>query len=253
MLRYWEVVDANGMILAAGLDDSNEKFNPYHGAGGRFSSGGGGGGPQMAPDTGGNVSGGSGGGGGGGSIPRFSEKNLPESVRNQGLLMESVVGMDPKLRNAVDEYTGKDAYIGLNGNLRKGKKLNKKQQDIAEQLDRVIHQKLEAITYRGGGNSANKFLENFKEGSEFEDAGFGSTSLNPAKATAFAKSAVLFQIKTKQGAYLETVTNKEWGDKEQEVLLPRKSRFRISSIKKGIDVPLPSGSKKFTVIYVEAI
>ncbi len=180
---------------------------------------------------------------------------VPEAIQMQGELISDVAAMNDNLIDALEDYTG-GGFEDLNLSLRRGEEIFAEQAETTKQLDMITSQSLGETTtvYRGmGSRSGPEFLENaeriLNEGGTIRDDGFISTTLNPRVAGKFARQKpVMLQIRTKKGAYLESVTANKG---EHEVLLPRATEFRVLGIDKKVQ-ELSTG-KEFTVVRVEVI
>jgi hypothetical protein len=199
--------------------------------------------------------------------PRFS-KDTPKAVQASGRATSRKNLLE---KMSIGDYTD-HGYKPINKALRKGRtpsgKLPKrggidfgiKRSDQLKTLDKATGKKLsEPVTvYRGVGSTGQSQLDNarkaLKEGGTVSDKGFMSTSVNPAAAVeGFAEPPpVLLQIQTDKGAYLEPVSRVKG---EMEMLLPRKSEFRILGVDEKVKIDgLDDGEiDTFTVIRMERI
>jgi hypothetical protein len=190
-------------------------------------------------------------------LPRLEENDIPSALKEQADRIKS----DPDSMKAVENYTrnktpdGEPIHKVLNAAARGLVPMPDNLKPLVERLDGLTRQTLPSPTavYCALGERGNEFLEKCKraaaEGVELEDLGFGSTSLDPHAARTFADPGhrVLTQIVAKQGAYLAPVSSYDEG--EQELLLPRGSRFRVL----GFDENVMIRAMGFTVIRLEQV
>lgn len=159
-----------------------------------------------------------------------------------------------ELDNAVFEYTT-SRYMDINGGLRDGKVLNKSNRDIANKLDYAINNstiKDGTTLYRGttleslglSGSVKNLKVSDLKnlEGKTITDNAFMSTSTSQKSASIFSGRSmntsgnVEFVINVngnKKG--LNVGKNSNFGDKENEVLLPRNANLKVTKVKRRLN------------------
>lgn len=133
----------------------------------------------------------------------------------------------PGVQKTVSEYMNEDGYSDINGALRSGDWMNGPEKERIQLMDDAFAQvgrrtTQEITVYRGVENKSA-----FGESISFMDRGFVSTSASREEAGKFAmgeKSAVA-AIKIPAG---KPVLVPYGSGGEQEVILPRNSRFKIS-------------------------
>ena len=115
---------------------------------------------------------------------------------------------------------------------------------VIKELDKMMsvsRAKEPMVVYRGiHGLSSQKFYEDFAEGAEMQDKGFMSTSIDPNRAKIFAGSGYgLVKILVPKGASAMSMRYKEDGTdfsafpNENEILLPRNTKYRVVGFEKG--------------------
>lgn len=121
----------------------------------------------------------------------------------------------------------------VNRPLRKGEGLNNTAAFDKKNLDHVTaHPLTQALTVHRGymGFEPEK---DFPPGHEFTDHGFAGTSIEPRVAKRFTMGGHTFQIHLKPGDHAhhldEGMSVERQKRSEQEVLLPRSTRFRVHS------------------------
>lgn len=115
---------------------------------------------------------------------------------------------------------------------------------VTQELDKmfsIARTKEPMVVYRGISNlSADEFFGEYKLGAEIQDKGFMSTSINGVKSSGFAgKGYGLFKIRVPAGASALSMRYTEDGKRfsaypnEDEILLPRNTRYRVVGFEKG--------------------
>lgn len=184
--------------------------------------------------------------------------------------------------SAIQGYT-LGGYKSLNESLREGRPLSIADKHMADNLDRAIESSPEfdspKIVYRGvniGDNvvsshgaemigmneserstATRKYIADyaestFKPGSVIESRGFQSTSFNvdPALDASLSKKSpgIIFEIAAKKGAFLNGVSKY---DDENELLLSRKTKYRIVKVIRSAKFSRMDSDVERTVIQVE--
>ena len=150
--------------------------------------------------------------------------------------------IDAETRDDIETYTG-SMYTAINRYHRYGDSGNEQIDEITERLNTLIKGntiKEDVMLYRGAGKSTfgdemyNDMLSNPDKyvGTEIEDAGFMSTSVNPAVSF---DGELKFEIKTPKGTNAfflgNDLSSTPW---EAEVLFPTNTKMKIASLaKKG--------------------
>jgi len=174
--------------------------------------------------------------------PKDWESAHPTPVLTE--TQKAVVNSAPIAKEAVDSYSG-SGYSGINAALRQAKveawnsgtsaltTLSKEQAMRVAALDVVTRVGLRepppSEVYRGvKSNDFTRYVDSLGVGQTFTDSGFVSTSTEWWTANNFgnASGGTIMKIKTRQGLSI-----KAWSSHsgENEVLLPRGSRFKITS------------------------
>lgn len=127
------------------------------------------------------------------------------------------------------------------------------------------------VTYRGlayqnfpeqredGGSTQEDYArfakERYPEGSVHTFNNYQSTSIDPSKATSFASSEVVMEIKAKSSIALGSISS--W-ESEKEILINRNTKFKVVAVKENVPYDARGGFGKrterpFTVIQLEEI
>lgn len=197
------------------IEFEGQKFNPHHGAGGRFASGGGGGGAFGSEDA----------------AHKWASSHESRTIAGSG--PDSDLDVD-----ALASYTGTD-YLAINGGLRSGN-LPPNQKMRVMVMDGMIGRSKpldqDVTAFRGVNGEV---AANLKSGTTFKDNGFVSSSfkMNVAKDFASGKAEVGLNLgspgavmeihipKGSKGRYVDSIM----GDRaEMEFLLPRGARFEVN-------------------------
>jgi hypothetical protein len=155
----------------------------------------------------------------------------------------------------IKKYTAHDfkktpAYERINGALRRDSPLKAEDQKVVDALDRVIQanpSQTDAVLYRAIAREADQPpLPEMKPGDTFSDKGFVSTSTNWTTGSDFQQSGKaehrMLQIKVPKGTpALAVGKHIKDGPTENEVILPRGSKFKVSEVK---EVDLPHRGKR---------
>lgn len=153
-------------------------------------------------------------------------------------------------KNAVFVYTT-SKYTSINGKLRKGKALNASEKNTVANLDNAMKKsKLSKDTtlYRGTSPEGLGINKNIREmsaadvksliGKTIKDSSYTSTSKNQKAADNFSgrgdyKGNVKIVITAKKGRKaLDVGNNSNFGDREQEVILPRGANIKITGARR---------------------
>ena len=171
------------------------------------------------------------------------DAKLSDIARETGVTWDS---MPDQARVAVRRYTG-DGYVEINDYLRFGGdgSASADIDEVIADLDETIARselKRDLIVYRGMKNLGMEDPSMvFVPGMVFQDAGFVSTSVDSRIGRSFARrGGYVAEIKLPKGtrALVPTFRSGEFDEKgvfvsaEQEVVLPRDSRFRVYEISK---------------------
>jgi hypothetical protein len=187
------------------IEFEGEKFNPRHGAGGRFAPGGGGAAGAIQPGNG-----------------------------MWGAAYQDQIDLDAAEERAVEVYTW-SGYARINGGLRKAPdEISVGNKNHIRNLNSAIAKgkptDIDVIGFRGVGGPV---AAQMKPGTVFADKGFVSTSFSHSVAESFAPSGgragtgKVLEIhipKGSRGVYVGRVVPAR---SEMEFLLPRNARFRI--------------------------
>jgi hypothetical protein len=139
---------------------------------------------------------------------------------------------------AVNNYTSSE-YDPINAHLRWGKEIGKDQDLTIKRTDEALKAmpKFNGTVYRGTKLSQD-LIDGYKVGETITERAYVSTSRS--KDQAFAGNA-RFVIQSKSGVDVSASSNYE---KEQEVLIPRNSKFKVLRKRK---------QKGDTIIYLEEV
>lgn len=163
----------------------------------------------------------------------------------------------PSQRKAVEAY-GADGYKSVNASLREGKKPSAKDAKVIAEMDGYMKSAKpldeDVVVFRGGALPSG-----LRVGTEFSDAGFGSTSGDVDVATRFAGTGKpIMQIKIPKGAKaLPFGAAMGGGDFESELIVPRGTRYRVTGMgkmKRRVSYrkfPSGTGTKTVTIPTVE--
>jgi hypothetical protein len=202
-----------------------EKYNQCHGPGGKFCS-----------------SGKS--GGGSGDTPHYAEEGSPELT--EALMVDAKTAMSFGLTKedieVVSDYQG-SGYAVMNGSLRREavNPVPPKVQDKVDKLDAVLAKTTldqDTVVYRGLTSSSIAHSASKLKGSVIEDPAFISTSKSLSVANQFAQSSslqreqmpILMEIRLPKGTHALDLAKKvpsPMSDREQEVLMPRRTRLKV--------------------------
>jgi len=139
--------------------------------------------------------------------------------------------LSDKEKNAIKNYQG-DGFEKMNASLRNGNPPGEK----VKELDAIINKfrlSQDFTVYRGVGNTVSKQIEdNWKEGViEFSDKAFVSTSMSKKIAERFSKNTMEISL-PKGHPVLDIVTENFEHSPEQEILLPRNVKFKVTSVRR---------------------
>lgn len=135
-------------------------------------------------------------------------------------------------KKALSSYADDQQYKEINGGLRTGK-LDPKHQATVDAMDDAISKapgfKDDTVLYRGVGPEVTRHL---KEGVEFQDNGYTSTTKNIDVSTEFAMDAVI-EMKVPKGTKAASMDGAgvQWGKgkkSENEYVLPRGTKYRVT-------------------------
>lgn len=204
--------------------------NPCHTPGGSSKGG------QFCDEKGGSS------GGGSSAKSGSGDKGSGSSSSGQST---STVKLSKSQENALTKYSG-SAHQTINSGLRSGKLSASDKKTVAE-LDSAMKasdKKMELIgnpkLYRAADipeiKNALKQNKNLV-GVEFTDKGFVSTtkSLDVAKSFQRGDSQILIVSAPKGTKMIDMAKHSEFGDKEQEVLLSRGLKFKVTKVEKVKD------------------
>jgi len=140
-------------------------------------------------------------------------------------------------RFAAQEYQATNLYKYLNGDLRSGKELKPNTERVREQLDGMMDRSSlpkPVMLFRGGvnqfgGEGFGSQPVTIKAGTTIEDKGYGSTSTTWETSVNFGDGG-LIAIRAPKGSKaigFGKVVGRNFND-ENEILLPRGSRYRVT-------------------------
>lgn len=180
---------------------------------------------------------------GGSSTPKQSSYDKPFSEAHSEKLSKGAVSkLSTPQKKAIEGYSGADARI-INDNLR-GKEsfrvLNDNDHKQIAVMDSAIasHELPEDTALYRGFTLSPRGISKVKVGQTITDKSFVSTSLNPDVAHSYSgakkgvKGSVIMKVNAPKGTKgLPMSTLSEWPG-EHEVLLPRGTTFKITSMRK---------------------
>ena len=193
---------------------------------------------------------GSGGGGGVVSESIVGARGVPKKgvVEDHEAWSEHHDGpaLSDKQKEAAAFYQG-NGFIPMNGYLRRGEHESQAVKDRIADLDTAMSgaAKLQEpiVVHRG----LSRVPEGLKAGAVFQDKGYVSTTTDEWKAKEFMEEAdvpVVMRIKVPKGKAVLSMSyatkDPSFGD-EQEVLLPRGSKFKVERMDYQPDPDMPSG------------
>ena len=110
---------------------------------------------------------------------------------------------------------------------------------------------MDIMEARGYKRNEEGFIaDSFPMGGTYSSEAYMSTSLDPSRATGFASSGVVLEIKSKKAAPVVNIS--AWDITEKEMVIPRNQKYKIVGIVKN---PIIQGSRatENTVIQLEEI
>lgn len=148
-------------------------------------------------------------------------------------------------KSSISDY--KETSTHLNDYLRHGegtkKNASEEHYHLMHNLDHVTDHKMQhpAVVFRGVSRNMAHFAKNLRPGNEFTDDGYVSTSYNRGVASAFGHSDLsqndfnirnhVFKIHLRPGDRAHHLDSEAHNgheyDHENEVLIPRKTKFRV--------------------------
>ena len=189
------------------------------------------------------------------------DKDLHEHAQKN--LTGDISHIDTNGRRSIQRWTEADGYKAINGHLRGHN--NPMGKALAEHLEKAVagHYLPNSVwAYRGIHEPHADNLKSLKTGDVFHNAGFASTTLDPKRATHFARGSDILAMHLPKGAAALYVSHPKLNGhtSEREMLLNHGTQFRYSHSETIPNVPTyhysgePTGeTKSIRLHHVEMI
>ncbi len=187
------------------------------------------------------------------ALHEHAQKNLTGDISH----------IDTNAKRSIQRWTEADGYKAINGHLRG--KPDLMGQKLSEHLEKAVggHSLPNSVwAYRGIHGPHADNLRSLKSGDTFHNAGFASTTLDPKRATHFARGSDILAMHLPKGTSALYVSHPQLNGhtSEREMLLNHGTQFRYSHSEDVHNVPVyhysgaPTGeTKSIKLHHVEVI
>lgn len=163
-------------------------------------------------------------------VPGKRGGSAPKGGVSQG---DYVIGLDKSVQESILKHIG-SGHAKVNNELRENLEMSKDTREIVTDIDNAIDKAppiKETQLYRKIYGSPSRM--GWEVGGEYQDLGYMSTSKSPQWVHAGGDVAMVIKVpKGTRGLDVESIASKK---EEREILLPRGTKFVITSI----EVPYP--------------